>query len=305
MRPRAPLAVYFLLFAYIAISLAYLASGSVSLIIGYFDLRQQVQQPFEVDVYNDTVTSVRPEAQRAGIQQGDKLVSLNGTPYTGRSQLQSARWYAKPGEALRAGIRKADGSNLIASIPLVGEPYGVRLGDAAFVIVIQILIPLFCLVLGYWVALARPADLNAWFILILLSFPEAFISTSTYNWWPGGWLALRLNWHVALIVLAPAALLWLGFLFPERSRIDVRLPWLKWLILAIQFIGLTVALVTDYASWYDHGMLPARQEIDAINDRVVTSMMLVVVETMGGHDLNHLRQIESIAPGVADAAAGR
>ena len=114
--------------------------------------------------------------------------------------------------------------------------------DLIFVIFLHLIVPLFCLGLGYWVALARPRDLNAWLILILLSFPGAFIAVSTYNTWPGVWLALRLAWHIILDVLTPAELLWLGLLFPERSRIDLRWPWLKWLILTALTICLVVVL---------------------------------------------------------------
>ena len=52
--------------------------------------------------------------------------------------------------------------------------------DAIFVLIVVIIVPLFCFVLGVWVAFARPFDPNAWFILLLLrltrkhSIPEHF-----------------------------------------------------------------------------------------------------------------------------------
>lgn len=71
---------------------------------------------------------------------------------------------------------------------------------------------------------------------------------------------------LALIVeiLAPLALLWLGLLFPERSRIDIRMPWLKWCILALMASGLAVELVLEYAEWYNHTLLANRAQIDAV-----------------------------------------
>jgi len=82
--------------------------------------------------------------------------------------------------------------------------------QAAFgIIFLRTLVPLFCLLLGYWAALARPQDLNAWLILILLCVPEAYASVSFYNWWPE-WLPLRLFWLASLSVIAPGALIWLG-----------------------------------------------------------------------------------------------
>ena len=164
------------------------------------------------------------------------VLSINDEPYRGRAVWQRQRWYAHAGNVWRIRVRRPSGREATAVVPLKAispaasgnqassEP---KVAEASFIIFIQIVVPLFCLGLGYWVALARPQDPNAWFILLLLSYPEAFISVSTFNWWPGIWLPLRLIWHVTLEVLAPAALLFLGLLFPERSRIDTKFPGLS------------------------------------------------------------------------------
>ncbi len=286
MKPFRSRALYFLLFGYMAISLTYQLVASVSLIVGYFDLRRQVQEPFDIDFETPVVKMVTDRAKRAGLRVGDTVESLNGTPYYGRELWQKIRWYAHVGNVIRIGVRRADGTTATVAVPLEGYPRGasanlalnnIHVGEAIFVVFLQIVVPLFCLGLGYWVALARPADLNAWFILILLSYPEAYISVSTYNWWPGSWLELRLFWHVALQLLAPAALLLLGLLFPERSRIDVRFPWLKWLILAVLGSGLGVGLATDYSSWYDLRLMPGRARVDAISDKILTWAMVACI----------------------------
>ena len=71
------------------------------------------------------------------------------------------------------------------------------------------MIPLFCLALGVWVAFARPFDPNAWFILILLTYPQAF-NPGAFRWWIPAWLPLRLFWHLAIQFLVP------GRLIPSR-----------------------------------------------------------------------------------------
>ncbi|MGH9655011.1 MAG: SpoIIE family protein phosphatase, partial [Bryobacteraceae bacterium] len=131
------------------------------------------------------------------------------------------------------------------------------------------MIPLFCLLLGYWVALARPFDLNAWLVLLILSYPESLMSSSVYQWWPGIWLVLRLYWHLGLLVSASLALFWLGLLFPQRSRIDVWLPWLKWCVLALFACGLAVALLLEYDAWFDLDLLANVAQIDAANNSVI------------------------------------
>jgi sigma-B regulation protein RsbU (phosphoserine phosphatase) len=278
-RTRAPRVIYALLFVYIAISLGYHLVGSVSLIVGYFDLRHQVQEPeFETNWYRPVVTSATGAAKQSGLAPGNIVESLNGVPYTGRAQMQADRWYALPGDNLDVGVRRSDGSRATFAIPLKGYSLQFHFGETVFAIVLQIVIPLVCLLAGYWVVFARPMDPNAWFILILLSYPQAYISVSTFNWWPGPWMVLRLAWHLALEIMAPAAILWFGLLFPERSRIDIRLPWLKWAVMILLMCSLGVALASDYGTWYNFQFLTVHVEaVDAIATSVVNWVTLLCV----------------------------
>ena len=269
--------VYSLLFLYIAISFTYQVVASVSLIVGYFDLRHQIREPFEIDYAQPVVTKVNPPAQAAGVTVGDRIEAINGVRYTGRAVWQRVRWYARPGETMRVDVRRKDGRQATRVVSPTGYAQGalandtlnqVHFGEATFVIFVQIVVPFFCLALGYWVALARPGDLHAWCVLVLLSFPEAYISVSTYNWWPGVWLPLRLNWHITLLFLTPVALLWFGLLFPDRSRIDMRLPWLKWFLTAVLVGSIPLALALDYSAWYDLTLIPSTPAIDHANDRI-------------------------------------
>jgi len=207
---RAPVFVYFLLGLYIAISLAYQIAGSVALVVGFFDLRHQVQEPFQTEWYRPVVISTSPEAAKAGLAKGDTVEAIDGAPLRGRALIQAARWYAHPGGHTVLDVVKPDGSRATIGVPLRGYNDHPGLGESVFVLFLHIAVPLFSLLIGYWVVLARPTDPNAWLILVLLSLPESFISVSTYNAWPGPWLVLRLAWHLVLNIMTPAVLLWFG-----------------------------------------------------------------------------------------------
>jgi sigma-B regulation protein RsbU (phosphoserine phosphatase) len=269
--------LHLLVFLYILVSGTFQIVAAVSLVVGVFDLRHQVQAPFEVGYEHPTITSATEPAQKAGLQAGDVIESLNGEPYWGRALFQKVRFYARIGDTMRLGVRHADGERATVVLPLSGDPSSPTLYESFFVIFLHMLIPLFCLGLGYWVVLARPRDLNAWLILILLSFPGSFISVDTYNSWPGAWLWLRLAWHIILDVLAPAALLWFGLLFPERSRIDLRLPWLKWLILTALSCALVIALLLDYCVWYKRYLISDVETINNMVNHVVGWLMVLCV----------------------------
>ncbi len=239
--------LYGILILYILVAGTYLVVGSASAVIGYFNLRNQVIAPFRIE--GRSLTNVTADAQQAGLSNGDIVESLNGVAFNGQALWQHIRWRAHPGDSLRLAVRKNGGERLIATIPLAGFPKGesafdpprhIRTGEAVFLLIIEIVVPLFCLLLGCWVALAGPADPNAWFILFLLTYPEVFILIGTYNWIPE-WLGFRLNLHLIVTTMAPGALLFLGMLFPERARLDRQLPWLKWLILAVLIAGLLLS----------------------------------------------------------------
>lgn len=261
---RSKWLLYSLLALYIGVSLGYQVVSSASFLSAYFGRKQEVQAPFRFGADAGGIAGTTAAGERAGLRPGDDIESINGVPYRGRAQWQRTQWQAHPGEALRLGVQHAAGKHAVVSVALEAYSRHFQVLEAIFLVFMQVAIPMFCLGLGYWVALARPLDANAWFVLVLLSYPEVFISVSTAQWPPGIWLPLRLYWHLFVEIAAPFALLWLGLLFPERSRIDVRMPWLKWCILALGACGLAAEFAFEYGEWYDKGLLARRVEMIAI-----------------------------------------
>jgi sigma-B regulation protein RsbU (phosphoserine phosphatase) len=140
-------------------------------------------------------------------------------------------------------------------------PVPTAVPEAILTLVVILVIPLFCLLLGVWVALARPFDPNAWFILILLTYPQN-MNPGAHRWWIPAWLTLRLFWHLLIQFLVPAALFLLGLLFPVRSRLDKALPWLKWLVIALTGSMVIAAFASEYNVWCDLSLLPRVDAID-------------------------------------------
>ena len=66
----------------------------------------------------------------------------------------------------------------------------------------------------------------------LLAFPETAYGDLDFSFWPEPWYALLDLWNVMVQVFVLPALSWFGFLFPERWRADLRLPWFQFAILA-------------------------------------------------------------------------
>lgn len=203
---------------------------------------RSVAAPLAYDGETRMVTSVKPEAQAAGIAAGMTITGLNGAPYAGLGQWHQILYAARPGEALDVEYSRADGA--LGSVKIVlARRAPAHPGIAAWVAVawnsiVIVLMPLVCLLIGYWIVLAKPADRNAWLLLVLLTFPSVlWINAETAA---GAGLAFRLYWYETLQLAASPALLFFGVYFPERSRIDRKVPWLKWAALTpyAVFVGL-------------------------------------------------------------------
>jgi sigma-B regulation protein RsbU (phosphoserine phosphatase) len=234
--------LYCLLGLYIAISLTHYATNIAGFIDNYFDPHHRPRTPLTFDIDTQQITSVRPETRKAGVAQGDVLISANGQAYAGRaSWLTLIRSDLHPGEIFRVVVRKPGGATKEASILLTGNTGHAKFSEWSVPLLFFGMPPLICLLVGYWVVAARPRDPFAWLILIILTYTETFFSIGN-GWWPGYWDFYTQAWMQAVQSLAPLALLLFGLYFPERWRPDRKLPGLKWLLVVPGIVGTAIQI---------------------------------------------------------------
>jgi phosphoserine phosphatase RsbU/P len=267
-KTRTSLTAYLVLFCLIAVTLVYQLAGSAALVDVLFDLRKHADRPFNLDLSNLTVTETKPEAQKAGLAKGDIIDKLDSHTLNGGAQWRDLAWRAHPRTPLHVEAHTPEGRTKVANMLFQPGRFRPSPAETVFIIFLHVVMPFFCLLLGYWVVLARPGDRNAWLIFILLAVTEALFPISTAYWWPGGWLVLRLDWHLILQATGNVALLWFGFYFPERSRIDRRFPFIKWILSLSVLLCLVLELWIDYSWWYDKTAAPWRSWLGPINDRI-------------------------------------
>ena len=256
-RPRkktSPNTLRALLVLYAVASLAYWLAGAID----NWDLRVHwdriVQAPFHFDPDTHVIDTVQPEATAAGLVKSDKIEGLNGGAYTGLAQWTEIIADGRPGDTLDIDFTRADGSRKAATISLnhAPSPGGPTSAAAYWQFFLLVgLLPLVCLCMGYWVVIARPLERNAWLLLLLLAFPGVvFVNSGLAT---GFSLLLRGTWYQVMQLLGSPALLLFGIYFPERSRIDARLPWLKWIILGPMAVAAVILLAAVYADYYIGG----------------------------------------------------
>ncbi len=246
----SPNLLRFLLALWIVASLSYWVAGIVDLWTTRVHWDQLVDAPFRFDADSRRIQNrdLAPSARAAGIAPGDRLESLNGAPYFGLAQWQTILAESHPGDVLDLEVTRPNGTPASFTLTLLRPAYyfGRMSPLVAFWqgFFLNGMLTLTCLVIGYWVVLSRPTDRNAWLLLVLLTFPCAvFINSGLASGIP---LFLRGFWYETMQLAGAPALLLFGIYFPERSRIDARARWIKWILFGV--FGLFVAIL--YPSMY-------------------------------------------------------
>ena len=197
------------------------------------------------------ITFLNKSALEAGIRRGDQLISVEGRPYTGRNVIHDAIVGKRIGDPLTVTISRSD-SDGSAAEPIT-FPIGSAEGDNEglstagkwlFVIMMTIVMPIFCLIVGFWVTALRPRDPLAWLLLgLLLSFaqiPTVFDALA----WRGVFRDVAIAYHFGFRSMWAVFMLLFGIYFPERLGLDRRWPWAKWIFV----IPLTVLAIAGVIS---------------------------------------------------------
>ena len=277
----SPNLLRFLLALWIAASVGYWIAGMVDMWDICFHWDQRVNTPFRFDPDSRLVDSkgLAPEARAAGIAAGDRIDQLNGAPYSGLAQWQTVVAESHPSDILQVDVTRPNGSTASLTLTLVRPAYffGRLSPSMAFwqSFLLAGLLTLVCLVTGYWVVASRPTDRNAWLLLVLLTFPSVvFIGTGLAS---GVALFLREFWYETLQMAGAPALFLFGIYFPERSRIDARARWAKWVLLGVFGAGAAVLYPSLVAQYYGGGAGPQLARAGDIAGYTINALNLLFV----------------------------
>lgn len=197
----------------------------------------------------ELVQSVVPgsPAEHAGMKRGDRIVRVNGSPLEEERSLIVVWSAHKPGDTVDLTIQRAGVPN---SLVLRGTFRANSASTAEAGVARDVgeditrLLPVPFLTVGLAVLLLRLEDPNAWLLALLFG---GFLAIPGLPAWflnlPG---ALRLPALAYRVVFnnTVAALFYFFFAtFPAPSPLDRRLPWLKWLGLAMGACQAVLALL--------------------------------------------------------------
>jgi len=195
-----------------------------------------------------------PEAEKLGFHRGDILLAVNGKKYTGSALLAEAYARARVGDSIPVSVRSGSEVHTIDLPVTRGSPSMSRI---AFDILLNVAMPVGCILLGCWVVLVRPRDPQAWLLSGLLLCFSQLLTFKIEGWGPG-WREWAMGYHMALSQAWPAFMFLFGFFFPEPFPFWMRFGRLRqlipWLVIAPAvaggIVGCRVAVMemTDYAA---------------------------------------------------------
>jgi phosphoserine phosphatase RsbU/P len=228
-------AVLFILFVISCVQWVRNSSVSVQYILHG---EQLVRGPFDVDGVTLKVDSVDTEAAAAGLREGDLLLAVDGRSVEGLADYFGAVRRARLGDQLRVHVRSITPAGPVEkdlSVKLAPFTYlGVTKAESRafpWIILPSILLPLCCLVLGFWVAAVRIGDEAAWLLLLMML---GIANTITEGRVLYGFEDALQPYLTAFVMgfetLTPLPLAFFAIVFPERLSFDQRFPWLKWII---------------------------------------------------------------------------
>lgn len=186
------------------------------------------------DVWQDT------PAERAGLRVHDLITAIDGEAVAGASglhKLNAIWWRSHPGDTVRLTVERAGVPQPFEIAPVFRSLKGagdtqslVRRGAIQFIS----FYPLLFLVVGLAVLFLRVEDRSAWVLALMFA---GFIAVSPLPWAfavaPRGLRPLLYSYYSVMNGLLPGLFYFFFAIFPSRSPMDRKLPWLKWVLLAI------------------------------------------------------------------------
>ncbi len=207
---------------------------SGSLIYQQAHASQYIELPFETEPFSTKINKASPAYPSTALQKGDDLLSLNGTQVNGAEELARIQSSVRPGDTLTVVVaRKGQPVTVVVKAHGLGSNWIDLLG-------LQVVLPLSCLIVGFYIAFARPRDPLAWITLAMLASVGQI--TGDVSWFIASpWRELLFFYHALLGSTWPLWLLLFGLYFPAPLPAWKKVSWLNWVLAApwIVFSALT------------------------------------------------------------------
>jgi sigma-B regulation protein RsbU (phosphoserine phosphatase) len=206
--------------------------------------KRYVDLPFSVREYSTEVASVPSLYRESGLRSGDEIVALDGEPITGEQQLSRLR-LAAPGDTLTFSVERNGAP--------VSVPVRLQAGTTQWAETLGLLVflPLSCLLIGFYIAFARPRDPLAWITMAMLASFGQLAGADIVWLIDAPWRDAIFIYHNLLKSSWPLWLLLFALYFPVPFEWWRRHSWLNW-ILALPSVFWACLTIYGYAKSDGH-----------------------------------------------------
>ncbi len=197
---------------------------------------KDLEPPFILREYTSQILHLQPGYENSGLKIGDQVLALNGIPLKGAKQIADLRFSLHPGNTLVVTVRRTVAGQLqTLDVPVVMHAAPPDQFGWIVVIGLRAFLPLSCILVGFYIAFARPRDPLAWITLAMLaSFAELLGREPIWAIWSPLREILIVYFSVLNSVWPPLLVLF-AFHFPVPFQFVRRRPWLNWLV-ALPFL---------------------------------------------------------------------
>ena len=227
-------------------------------VMGLLQPQNKISKGFALSEPWPTISAVSTVAKQSGLAVGDVLLQFDNQPFHGLTTINNGLATRQHGDSVSVTVQTKQGSEkslrLRLENPNINADRWIR---GAFVLLMAVVIPLFCLLMGFWVAFVRPSDPLAWiFWGLTVTFGHfLMLGDDVGIWAPGITLAMAL-FHTFLQSCFYLFIFLFGVYFPYEWEQSQRFVWLKWiflgglaLIVAVNSASRLASFVTGAGNW--------------------------------------------------------
>lgn len=237
---------YVVLFVVLGWGLSSQIAYSIYAVNRYANRQYNLDLPFNHPYTSTVISHIPPRYRDSGLRRGDDVLALDGEPVMGRKTFENFPAHLHPGNTLTVTVRrKVNGEVRQMDVPVrmkPAQPESLELATLALVVVF----PTLCLLVGFYIAFARPEDPVAWLAFAMLA-AVGQIPAGGNSW------ALPSPWRESLFLYHPLLsnswFLWLllfALYFPTPKRFVKRLPWLPLALAALPAVSFAIDVCANF-----------------------------------------------------------
>jgi sigma-B regulation protein RsbU (phosphoserine phosphatase) len=219
-------------------------------------------------------------ARQAGVRNDDILLAVNGHPVTGLAVFGEAIRKAKPGDTLTVQfLRPGETAPRSATIPLAQATAPPISLPAASLLALKLVVPTFCILLGFWVTAVRPRDPSAWCLFLIMLFFSVFYSAGVESWGPFV-RDVAEGYRVAIDNAWPIFMLLFGVFFPEPfpGKDPAWWKWSKRIVIPLLVVSCVMSVILRLGQLENFASVAA---LSASLDRLSTVDFLLKFAAIG------------------------